>query len=223
MFLGVSLLLFSCKSTGAKGPIANFFPGTNTEAVSIGSAAMQFNKFFSSGIEKKDVETYFDPHTDMVYLQFRYQTVVYRQFWDKSNRLQFITALEKYKKDYEAKKLNLKGSRAIRAYGILKGLTVWGQFSSNIFMNAASRPRLELGYQFKQNSPYFTVHQLAADNIYNASDEGKSSIAITTYFTRAQADELAKLFDQQYLLSFSGPKSAPADTAPAQDEGYTEK
>jgi hypothetical protein len=227
ILLGVSLLLFSCESFGKKTKALNPNFLADMDSVSIGSAAMQFDKFFSSSIEKKEVEVWFDPRIDSVYLQFRHQTIVYKQYWDKSNRLQFITALEKYKKDYEAKNLNLKGARAGRVYGVLDGRLQWGQFSSSIFMNAESLPRVELGYMFKQNNPYFTVHQLAAENIFNTSDEKKESMGITIYFTRAQADELAKLFDQQYLLSFIGPRlipegAAPEDTIPAVEEGYKE-
>ncbi|GHU72348.1 hypothetical protein FACS189450_09970 [Spirochaetia bacterium] len=221
ILLGVSLLLFSCGSLGKKTRTSNPNFLADMNPVAIGSASMQFDKFMSSSIDKKEVEAFFDPRTDSVYIQFNYQTLTFRQFWDKSNRLQFITALEKYKKDYEAKNLNLKGSRARRAYGSLNGRVEWGMFSSSASMASESRPRIGLGYLFKQDKPYFIVYQEAAENLISPSDEAKrSSPDITAYFTRAQADELAKLFDQQYLLSFLGPRADPGYAAPAQEDDY---
>ncbi|GHV64705.1 hypothetical protein AGMMS49587_17620 [Spirochaetia bacterium] len=226
ILLGVFLLLSSCQNTGGGkrtlSPHLNFFSSRTRDAVAIGSAAMQFDKMFSSVIEKKEVDVWFDPETDEVFLQFKYQSVTYRQYWDKPNRLKFITALEKYKADYASKNLNLKSSRARRAYGTLSGKTEWGQFSANVLMSSRARPRVNLGYQFKQESPYFSVTQQSAENLVNANDVKQYSLDIITYFTRAQADELAKLFDQQYLLSFSGPQSTPEDLIPAQDDDYRE-
>jgi hypothetical protein len=224
MFLGASLLLFSCESLGTKPRASNPNFLADMDPLSIGSVSMQFDKFLSSSLEKKDAEVWLDPRTDSVYIQFRYQAVTFKQFWDKSNRLQFITALEKYKKDYEAKNLNLKGSRAGRAYGILDGRTQWKLIDGSLISseNSESRPKIGLGYQFKQNSPYFTVQQAAAENLLGTSDEQRESLALSVYFTRAQAEELAKLFDQQYLLSLLGRRPAPADPAPAQDTDYRE-
>ncbi|GHU73323.1 hypothetical protein FACS189450_12890 [Spirochaetia bacterium] len=218
MLLGISFLLFSCASQNNRTRNPDFL--ADMDPVSIGSVPMQFEKFLSSVIEKKDVEVWFDPRIDSVYLQYRYQTGTFRQYWNKSGRLQFITALEKYKKDYEARNLNLKGARALRAYGITGGRTIWGQFSSNVFMNAEALPKIELGYQFKQDSPYFTVHYGSAENIRSTDHQKETSLGMIAYFTRTQADELAKLFDQQYLLSFLGPRPDPGYAAPAQEDDY---
>jgi hypothetical protein len=226
ILFGISLLLFSCESFGKKPRAMNPNSLADRDPIAIGTAAMQFDKFFSTSLEKKDVEVWLDPRTDSVYLQFKYQTITFRQFWDKSNRLQFITALEKYKKDYEAKNLNLKKNRARRAYGILESRIVWGQIANDIFMNAEARPKMELGYAFRKDSPYFAIYQRSANNLLGLQGDGeeKESLVLNIYFTRAQADELVKLFDQQYLLSFltAVPAPVPADPAPAQDTDYPE-
>ncbi|GHT52831.1 hypothetical protein FACS1894106_2390 [Spirochaetia bacterium] len=226
ILLVVPLLLFSCKSSGKRTISMNPNFLADLDPIAIGSAAMQFDKLVSSSLEKREVDVWFNPRTDSVYLQFRYQTINFRQIWDKSNRLQFVTALENYKKDYEAKNLNLKSSRARRAYGTLTGSIEWGQFSSAYLMNAEARPYIQMGYQFRQNSPYFTVYQEAAESLTNLGDDvKKTSLGITTYFTRAQAEELAKLFDQQYLLSFIGRRADPGAAIPVQEDdydGYTE-
>ncbi|GHV44775.1 hypothetical protein AGMMS49546_29270 [Spirochaetia bacterium] len=224
----ISFLFFSCKSadSAAKSWNDRFRVASpnfiaDMDPVSVGSVSMQFEKIFSSSLEKKDVDVYFDPRIDSVYLQFRYQTVVYRQHWDKAGRLQFITALERYKKDYEGKNLKSKGNRG--AYGSLQTEAEWGQLNYGIFMNSKSFPIVYLGYRFNKKSPYFTIYQTSAEDVIGKSDDSlRQSIDITTYYTRAQADELVKLFDQQYLLSFLGPRADPKYTAPLVEDDYKE-
>jgi hypothetical protein len=199
------------------------------DPISVGAITGQFQKLLSSSLEKKDINVYFMPRTDEVYLEFKYQTLTFRQYWEKADRLLFATALERYKKDYTAGTLKLKGARARRAYGNFDGKTEWGQVNTSIFMNSRSFPKIELGYQLKKNNQskannaYFTVNMQAAPDVLNLGDDFKrDSLDVMLYLTRAQGDELIALFDQQYLLSFLGPRAAPDYYTPEVDEEYQE-
>jgi hypothetical protein len=183
----------------------------NMDPVPAGSLEAEFPRLLSSALEKRKIDVVFRPRDNLVYLEFKHQTVTYRQYWDRANRARFREALEKYKGDYEARTLVDRPYRTRRLYGVVKGSIQWG-YPLNISilvlnLNSLGYPSYEMGYVFKEDSsrrasPYFTVFQRETKNVLQASDkvEGKS-LNIFIHFTRAQAEELAGFFDQDYLLS----------------------
>ncbi|MDR0450682.1 MAG: hypothetical protein LBH26_05415 [Treponema sp.] len=220
-FLLISCASFERRATRVRSSHPNFI--ADLDPVSVGAITGQFQKLLSSSLERKDINVYFVPRTDEVYLEFKYQTLTFRQYWEKTDRLQFITALERYKKDYSSRELNLKGARARRVYGRFDGKTEGGQVNTSLFMNSRSFPVMELGYQFKKTSPYFTVNMQASPDVLSLGDDFKrDSLDVMLYLTRAQGDELIALFDQQHLLSFVGPRASPEYYAPETEEEYQE-
>jgi hypothetical protein len=207
LVLTLSLLACNTNPRISEEGIANLDP------ITAGSVEAEFPKSFSSTIEKKKVDVIFEPRTNMVYLEFKYQTVTYRQYWNQENRARFREALEKYKADYEAKKLVDKPYRTRRAYGNLKGLVHWGYpFNINVTilrLSSMGYPNYEIGYLFKRDSdrretPYFTIFQRETDDVLKDNNARESrSTNIFVYYTRAQAEDLANIFDQQYLLSLT--------------------
>ncbi|MCL2880825.1 MAG: hypothetical protein FWF29_11325, partial [Treponema sp.] len=69
-----------------------------------------------------------------------------------------------------------------------------------------SSPVLELGYRFRDNNPYFTVMMRSAkdESKNNGGSAPMESSSFGTYFTRAQGESLAQLFDQNFLLEKAG-------------------
>jgi hypothetical protein len=65
--------------------------------------------------------------------------------------------------------------------------------------HARGLSRLDFGYRFKDRSPYFTVTQSEAKDTY--VNPKNSSTQVTMYFTRAMAQELAALFDEDNLYA----------------------
>jgi hypothetical protein len=226
LFLFLPFLLASCSTierhtARVRASHPNFI--ADMEPVSVGAFAGQFKKMLSSSLERKDINVYFMPRTDEVYLEFKYQTLTFRQYWEKSDRLNFITALERYKKDYSSRALTLKSSRARRVYGNFEGKAEWGQINTGLLMNSRSFPLVELGYQFRKESPYLTVYMKAAPDVLGLGEGFEhDSLDVMLYLTRGQGDELTALFDQQYLLSFVGDRSEPDYYEPKTDEGYQE-
>jgi hypothetical protein len=170
----------------------------DVDPIPLDSVAIGFEQLFSAALDTKEAAVQFNPRDDTVSLEFRYQTVIYRQYWDRAGRERFITAVQRYHTDFEARSLSTRTSASRRAYGSAAGRAEWGQFAFSV--NARSYPRMDLGYRFRGNSPYFTVvQQEAQDTIMPSSDSPRMSLQITSYFTRAMADTLAALFDPQYL------------------------
>jgi hypothetical protein len=200
----------------------------NLDPIPAGSVEAEFPRILSSAIEKKKVNVVFVPRDNTVYLEFKYQSVTYRQYWNPENRARFREALEKYKADYEARNLVDKPYRTRRLYGVLKGMTQWG-YPLNLSilvlrLNSMGYPNYEIGYVFKEDrsrreSPYFTVFQRETDDILMNNDNIESKSAnIFVYYTRAQAEDLVNIFDQDYLLSLT--RSMPAGDPDPDADAY---
>jgi hypothetical protein len=197
---------------------------SDREPLSVGTIEFELDRFFSSNLDKKEAALIFYPRYNTVALEFRYQTIRYRQFWDLAGREKFIQALERYKEDYAAKNLVNKYSQSRSIYGKFKGKIEWETFS--ITTPGLAYPTMELGYRFRgkgNGSPYFAVLQQSAKDEYtlNSDSPKPDSLQICTYYTRAQAEELAKVFDQSFLLSLLGPLPDPGDALP-DEEDYRE-
>lgn len=223
-FAALALVLAACNST----PKMSIDGVADMDPLPAGSFEAEFPRFFSSAVEKKKINAVFRPRDNMVYLEFKYQTVTYRQYWNQENRARFREALEKYKADYGARNLINRPSRTRRIYGTLKGMAQWG-YPVNISilvlnLNSMGYPNYEMGYVFKedssrQESPYFTVFQRECQDVYMAGKEveGKSS-NIFVYYTRAQAEDIAGVFDQRYLLSLV--QRSPAENSSPEVDAY---
>jgi hypothetical protein len=145
----------------------------------------------------------FYPRVNLVALEFRYELVTYRQFWDQAARQRFIEALELYKQDFENRRLQGKYNRSRAVYGKAQGRAEWETFRFSATYK--SSPFLELGYRFRGESPYFTVLQRSAKEetgITSSSD--MESRQLSMYYTRAQGEKLAQLFNQEALFAMVG-------------------
>ena len=193
----------------------------NADPVSAGTIEAQFSRFLSAKVAKAEVEVIFYPRLNAVALEFKYELIRHRQFWDEDSRKQFAQALELYKADYEARNLFDKYRKTRAIYGKVKGRVEWEAFKYT--KTRVAYPVIELGYRFREEMPFFTTLMRSAreeaDNGDNSS-LGESS-QINMFFTRAQADELVKLFDQDYLMGLLGmttsPQSGEQDDAPDLD------
>jgi len=181
----------------------------NADPVSAGTIEVQFTRFFSSKVTREEVEVVFYPRLNAVALEFRYELIRHRQFWDAESRKLFTQALELYKEDYDAHNLIDRYRKTRAVYGKVKGKVEWEAFKYT--KTRVAYPIIELGYRFRENRPFFTTLMRStreeADNGDN-SPRGESS-QISMFFTRAQADELANLFEQDYLMGLLGITNSP--------------
>ena len=192
--------VFGACSTEGRTQKEEFIVDLNSPQISMGEISVQLNKTFPlPGIRKVNVTMNYFPREDAVCLQYRADLITYYQFWSRSGRAAFIKALEEYKEDYTARNLDRRGGRmAIRKYGNAEGYLIWQM--ARYLTQARAGVNIEIGYSFKENSPYFTTNQREAHYVSPVSErEVRDTPQIPMYFTRAQADELAVFFDQQYL------------------------
>jgi hypothetical protein len=173
--------------------------------VELSSIEAQFNRPFPMmGIAKQDLKAAYYPFEDAVCLQYRLNGYTYYQFWHKDGRDAFVKALETYKEEYSAQKLKNRNNKTKTQYGVIKESYLrWHSFS--VTQPATGNMEMEIGYYFKDGSPFFAVTQLEAlfENPSLRPEDNASSPEIPIYFTRAQADELAGIFSQDYLVSIT--------------------
>ncbi|MDR1655480.1 MAG: hypothetical protein LBR96_05725 [Treponema sp.] len=202
-FLLISLVLSACYTI----PDSKKYPNmvANVDPIPTGTIQVQLDKAFMAGLQKRDVETVFEPRENAVYLQFTYQSVFYRQYWSQDARAAFVEAVKRYKQDFNDRALAKRGKR--QAYGKVRGKAVFSSLQMSISERYTSEPQIDLGYVFKRNNPYFQVLMLKAKADVVTNDKASlSSLRIPFYFTIAQAEELAAIFDQGWLMGHLGEK-----------------
>jgi hypothetical protein len=173
--------------------------------VDVSEIEAQFNRPFPlMGVAKQDIKVTYFPFEDAVCLEYRINGYTYHQFWHKTGRESFVNALEKYKGDYTAQKLRNKNTKTKTQYGVIKESYLrWQSFA--ITAPRTGNMEMELGYYFRDGSPFFSVTQLPAffESPSLQKENNDYSPEIPIFFTRAQADELASLFSQDYLISIT--------------------
>jgi len=192
-------LVLSCGSVDYAKKYPNMI--ANVEPFSVGKGEAQFERFMSSKLNKVEINVVFHPRLNAVALEFRYELFTHRQFWDEKARQQFAAALERYKVDYAERKLVNKPRRTRAVYGKAQGRCEWEAFRYT--KTRVAFPVISLGYRFRNDLPFFVTWMRSAPEYDDTNDNSArgESPQIAMYFTRAQADILVKLFDQQYLLS----------------------
>lgn len=191
-----AVLFASCASSAPKE-----FMIADLDPLEAGTIDAGVQAYFPSRIKPISIPLRFDPRTDRVWLEFPYETVTYRQYWDGPGREQLIGAVKKYLADYASQNLASRSrSRTRDAYGKFRSLTEWGTFK--IMINSMSRPWINLGYTFYKDSPYFLITQRSAPNISPvAGSRPNDSLQIEFFLTKAMAEQLAAAFERSRLLA----------------------
>ena len=206
LFVILPFFVFSFTSCPSV-PNRNMFPvgftvDIKSPNISLGSIEMQTDKAFSSGINKINANVSYYPEKDAICLNYKFQFYTYHLFWDLNSRQAFLKALADYKTDYSNRALNKNSLVKKRKYGSAPGFLGWQSLS--VFFQYTGSMDINLGYYFKDKSPYFTITQRPADYKDQGSNANNATSAeVTFYFTRAQADEFAVLLDEELLKSLS--------------------
>ena len=210
------LFLASCSSTNRaeKKMLAN------TDPYTIGSVIISTDPAFSSSLKDSEIEVIFDPRENEVILSFSLGMAQHRQIWNEEGRKLFIDALAKYKEDFANQRLNSKDRKSGSIYGRAKGKFQWQPMKISATYYAS--PFYDLGYRFKENSPFFTIYQIQSAETGHSNSGITKSPQYYIYFTRAEAEELARVFDQAFLLRTLSNFGIPLYESPERDV-YVEK
>lgn len=153
------------------------------------------------GIKARSAEIFLIPDTTKVGLQTYFQSSWFNILIDQKDISLITDGLSKYLEEFEQKKL-IKGKTAkTRRMYTEKGKcrVEWGTVKT--MMNNYGDTKFHVGYEFKNNSPYFCIIIKDAKNI--AQDIGtnvsQNSVEIQLYFTKAQAKRLAEVWGLERL------------------------
>jgi len=195
--------MFSSCATARSSVTESFTIDWNTKPIVIGEVELQIETFLGLGkLKKITVPVTYYAKDDAVCLRYRYNLINFYQFWSRKGRMIYQSALESYNNDYSSRSLFRNDRKSKEKYGETLGYLVWQQAS--FLVRAYGNMKVQLGYTFKDRSPFFTVYQLDSEYIDEmARDNNRVSDVVLMYFTRAQAADLAVLFDQDLLDGFS--------------------
>jgi len=217
--ISILLLAFSLNSCAyinkqadiAEQKRARYTVDMRSPQVPAGQIDAQFNRAFpATGITKRNVTVTYFPYEDAVCLQFRSNMVTYSQFWHRPARVAFLAALNKYNEDFSAQKLRNRNTKTRNQYGAAESCyVVWQMYAYS--RQASGNMEIELGYYFREGSPFFAVTQMPAlfESPTLDRNDNETSPEIPIFFTKAQAEELAALFDQGFLEGLA-PETRPA-------------
>ena len=203
MFAIVIGLISSCASSPRQDIIGEEFKVDVRRARSIPIGEMELlTNGLLAGLNKLEATILYYPQEDAVCIQFRKDFINCSQFWSADGRQAFIQALETYKRDYEERSFGKSSRQTKRHYGTVKSYFAWNSHAYSVHADASLN--IELGYFFAENRPYFTTNQKPAFFIHHMDKaDNRQHPELTLFFTRALADELATMFNQELLDSIA--------------------
>jgi len=206
-------IVFSCASAPKPNPPPPFTVDLKSPRQEIGEIDGYFEDILPfSKLKKNTIKVFYYPVNDAVCLQFKIMFINYNQFWSKAGRDAFISSFRLYQEDYEQRKLTNSNRKNKKAYGSVEGFFAWK--ITPVSVQAWSNPKIDIGYQFRDDAVFFTIAQPETTYIDpNSRDSNQTVQSIVIFFTRAQAEKLAEQFNLESLQT-PGMSSA--------DEGVTE-
>ncbi|MCQ2592728.1 MAG: hypothetical protein MJ188_08075 [Treponema sp.] len=133
-----------------------------------------------------------------------YLAAYYYSLFDDAARAKIIKAVNAYYKDFENKKLQRNSNKTQMSYGKTKASIKWGTIKSNIAYGAENVEFL-LGYEFINNSPYFTIKAMPVPDTVHDFDgvhQPEMSCFLGYYFTKAQAKVLIDFLSNENLSDY---------------------
>jgi hypothetical protein len=182
--------------------------------VSVGQVEAQLDRSLF-GLKKLKVNVTYSPVEDALCIEFKRNTVTNYQFYNRTNRSDFLKALEKYIDDYDNRNLVNNNKTTKKQYGDSdEGYLIWKltKVSEQYYANID----FSFGYLFKEKSPFFTITQGEAifENIFAKTKDEKINTngEFQLFFTRAQALDLANYFDPEFIQNLTNYSNASIDS-----------
>jgi len=204
-FLVTALFVCSCSSIPPQPK--PFSVNLKSPSYKVGEAeAYVTNIIFFGNMKKIPITVLYYPDDDAVCLQFRYEYIDCNQFWDRTGREAFVSALQTYQEEYDQRKLVNSNRKNRNAFGSVPGFFAWKR--TKISVQASDTTKIGLGYQFKSKAVFFSTTQSEA--VFKESPESKDVITqgeLIIHFTREQAGILTGFFNQDLLQGIDRPAS----------------
>ena len=150
-----------------------------------------------SKMESGEGTVYYNSSLKMAGFQANYYHQIYYLFIDENARKKLKENADQYIADFDAHSL-LKNGKTYKQYGAAPVRIEWGTIPSMI--DAYGNGKIQFGYRFYGDSPYFTLTVWPVKNLEKNKAAGSAkSIKIQYFFTKAQAETLANLLSNENL------------------------
>lgn len=141
-----------------------------------------------------------EPKEQMAGFGAPYLLAYYIITMDEKNRNLFIASVDSYLKDFSDKKLIRKSNKTYKQYGSVDVKLWWGSIKAST--PNYGKAKCSLGYEFYEGSPYYCLSIRPTINDYSIEvnpEADRESLNLKYYFTKAQAKELTKYLNSNYL------------------------
>ncbi|MBE6361906.1 MAG: hypothetical protein E7059_10710 [Treponema bryantii] len=150
-------------------------------------------------LKQKRATVTIDPKLQEAGFGSPYLAAYYYLFLDSDSRKYLMNAIDNYFSDFENKRLKRDYGSSFKVYGKTPVRLRWGTLSNSTPNNGETE--MNLGYKFKEKSPYFIITIYPAFNEYsNVTDAvDRESMMLTYYFTKAQLLDLKSMLDNEVI------------------------
>lgn len=150
-------------------------------------------------IKQQAASILINPKTKLAGFGSKYMAAYYVVQLDAEGRDALRKAVDSYLDDFENKRLDRKDGRSYKKYGDTPVRIEWGTIKASTPNYAEGK--IQLGYKFKDKSPYFTLTAYSMPNIKKMKDESAvtESLPLSYYMTKAQATSLVSLLDENMI------------------------
>lgn len=156
----------------------------------------------AGGIKEKKITMVINTDNYSAGFGCNYMTNYYILTFDEDARNILKKSAEQYFSDFENKLLNRKNNKTYQAYGKIPYHLDWGTVASSTPNFGDGKGYC--GYEFVNNSPYFTISNFPFPNGYFEEVLGnatRESLALKFYFTKAQLKQLIELLDNNIIYN----------------------
>ena len=154
-------------------------------------------------MEEVEGTVYYNSALKMAGFQANYYHQIYYLFMNENSRKKIKENVEQYIKDFGEHSLSKKG-KTYKKYGEESIRLEWGTIPSMV--DAYGNGKLQSGYRFYNDSPYFTLTVWPVKNLEKTKAAGSAkSVKIQYFFTKQQAEIFANLLSNENLAEKLSP------------------
>jgi len=154
--------------------------------------ATVFTSTFTGSIKQQNAKVLVHTKEELAGFGSQYMTAYYIVMLDQENREKLQKAYDLYLQDFDSKRLNRTSKKTYKQYGKINTTLYWGTLESSTPNHGTGA--MNVGYEFKNNSPYFVITNLQPfeNEHYKVVGDSTSreSMCLKYYFTKAQMRDL---------------------------------
>ncbi|MDA3849791.1 MAG: hypothetical protein PF447_00810 [Spirochaetaceae bacterium] len=171
----------------------------DVDPIPLGSSSIGVMKMLDRSLKEVESEIILHPRNNMLTLIVKDGAAnTHILHLDEFSRTAYIMGLQEYMESFDAHSLVDDKRVTEDLYGSFKAMHQWGL----IGINAEGMTTVDLGYLFKDESPYFTLTINDKKITLENSNTVRGTTVLKLYFTRNQALALGEYFKQENIQGF---------------------